>query len=124
MVNAKHKTIGIIRSVEKKAILELFGSKVFVAFIQNISNKKFKEKELDCYLMDRSGPSFSHPLTLKVRTDSLLMLVILIHELVHHVTEGKITKEKYGKINNLTGEVIKTLGLKADYQLAFIRKVV
>jgi len=115
----KVKSLG--NSFEKRYSSEIIK---IPSLIEKVSSKKFNEKELECYLIDWAGPSFSNPLTLKVRKDPLLMLVILTHELIHHVTGGKITPKKHQKINDLTEEVIKKLGLKAEDQMAFLRKVI
>ncbi|MCX7880890.1 MAG: hypothetical protein N2482_00030 [Patescibacteria group bacterium] len=72
------KKIG--RAFEKKYQDEI---KKITEIIPKIIKKPWRRDYFEVYLVDWNGPSFSHPLTLKVREDLLLMLVILVHELLH-----------------------------------------
>ena len=73
-------------------------------------------------MVDWLGPSFSHPLTLKVREDFLLMLTILTHELIHHFRiNSPMGIEREKKINDYTEEVFDKLGINIKEQIKIMR---
>ena len=74
--------------------------------------------------MDWPGPSFSSPLTLKVRVDKLLMLVILAHELLHtFYSDIKITEKMELEINNNVKKVFTKLGLDIACQMEKLERI-
>jgi len=76
--------------------------------------------EIEVYFVEWKGSSFSHPLTLKVRKDLLLMLVILTHELGHHLIPMK-AEESHEEINRAVEKVFKKLNIDAKEQIAVMR---
>ena len=91
--------------------------------IPKVVGKPWNEKIIDVYMVDWDGPSFSHPLTLKVREDLLLMLVILTHELLHHFYIESFSQDMMGgeeKINKDVEKVFNKLGLNIEKQLEII----
>ncbi|OYT32332.1 hypothetical protein DRJ22_00790 [Candidatus Woesearchaeota archaeon] len=93
--------------------------------IPKIVRKPWRKKEINVYIVDWAGPSFSHPLTLKVRKDLLLMLVILTHELLHHFYTKKFYLDEEGnetKINKKVKEVFEKLKLDVKKQLKTLQK--
>jgi hypothetical protein len=88
------KKIG--KTFEKKYTKEIEN---LLKIIPQEVGKPWQSKEITVYPIDWSGPSFSNPLTLKVRDDLKLMLVILIHELLHDFfLQEKILKELKKKL--------------------------
>ncbi|MCD6464279.1 hypothetical protein J7L02_02020 [Candidatus Woesearchaeota archaeon] len=77
------------------------------------------ETFIPIYLVKKPGPSFSDPLTLKVRSDLKLMLVILTHELCHKNMEGVIDDPllRENVMNLTTKFVFKDLKLNVENQL-------
>lgn len=91
-----------------------------IKIIPKIVGKPWRKKEIEVYIVDWNGPSFSHPLTLKVRKDLLLMLVILTHELLHQFYTKDFYLDEKGnetKINEDVKKVFESLGLNAKEQL-------
>jgi hypothetical protein len=82
-------------------------------------NAPWKEKSIKVYIVDWPGPSFSHPLTLKVREDLLLMLFILTHELLHYffIEKPLEGKEKEEKIDEKVKEIFDILRIDVKEQL-------
>jgi hypothetical protein len=98
--------------------------KKIIKIIPKVVGKSWTERIIDVYMVDWDGPSFSHPLTLKVREDLLLMLVILTHELLHHFyTESFPLDMKAGeeKINKDVEKVFDKLGINIEKQLRIIQ---
>jgi hypothetical protein len=92
--------------------------------IPEVVGKIWDEKVIDVYMVDWDGPSFSHPLTLKVREDFLLMLVILTHELLHHFYIETFSQDMEGgekKINQDVEKVFDKLGIDIEKQLRIIQ---
>ena len=90
--------------------------------IEKIVGRKWRDETLEIYLVSHKGPSFSHPLTLKVREDLLLVFVVLIHEIIHRVkvfSQNKIENEKI--TNDYTEKVLKELRIKAKEQINKLR---
>ena len=78
--------------------------------IKKILNKNWPIDNIPIYMVDRIGPSFSNPLTLKVREDLLLMLVVLVHELIHQFPTFNIHRTGNEKeINNYMNMSLKKL---------------
>jgi hypothetical protein len=97
--------------------------KKIILLLPKIAGKSWPEEdgnELEVYFVSWKGPSFSHPLTLKVREDLLLMLIILTHELGHHFFE-KETKETERKVNALVEKIFKKLNIAVDKQMTLLR---
>ncbi len=95
-----------------------------IKIIPKIVRKPWRKKEIDVYIVDWVGPSFSHPLTLKVREDLLLMLVILTHELLHQFYMEDFYLDEEGneaKINEDVKEVFEKLGLDVKKQLKILQ---
>lgn len=94
-----------------------------IEFIPQILNQDWQEEFIEVYMVDWLGPSFSRPLTLKVREDMLLMLTILTHELIHHfrLTKPKgIEREK--EINDCVEKIFEKLGINIEEQIKTMRK--
>jgi hypothetical protein len=92
-----------------------------IKIIPKLTQKPWRRKLTEVYINSWTGPSFSHPLTLTVREDLLLMLVILTHELLHDFYLGedkKNLKKTEEKINELVKEVFVKLKIDANKQLA------
>ena len=94
-----------------------------VEMLPKIATKPWPKEdgnEIEVYFVDWKGSSFSHPLTLKVRDDLLLMLVVLVHELGHHI----IPKEEgyHEKINNIMEKIFRKLKIDAKKQIALIKE--
>lgn len=89
-----------------------------IKIIPKIVGKPWKEKTKDVYIVDWLGPSFSRPLTLKVRKSLLLMLVILTHELLHnfYLNESDVQKVEK-KINHQTEKIFEGLNINAEKQM-------
>lgn len=86
--------------------------------IPKITEMDWKKNEIEVYFVSWKGPSFSKPLTLKVRKDMLLMLTILTHELLHNILEDKksgIVLEK--EIKNYVVKVFNKLNIDIDKQI-------
>ena len=89
-----------------------------VRIIPEITGKPWRRKITEVYLIDWDGPSFSHPLTLKVRDNLLLMLVILTHELLHDFYRNEKDIENAEKrINEDVKSVFEKLELDTEKQL-------
>lgn len=54
-----------------------------------VADREWQRVDIDAYFVDWCGGSFSHPLTLKVEDDMLMMLVMLTHELLHDMYTGE-----------------------------------
>ncbi|MCH7850736.1 MAG: hypothetical protein IH845_03790 [Nanoarchaeota archaeon] len=94
-----------------------------IDLIPNILNQEWSEEIIEVYIVDWIGPSFSHPLTLKVREDTLLMLTILTHELIHHLKLNKpkgIEREK--EINDYTQMIFDKLEINIEKQIKTMRE--
>lgn len=93
-----------------------------IDLIPNTLNQEWDKEIIEIYVVDWLGPSFSHPLTFKVREDLLLMLTILTHELIHHF---KIDKprgvEREREINDYVEKIFEELGIKAKEQIKIMR---
>jgi len=92
--------------------------------IPKVMNKNWDSNTVEVYPMSWRGPSFSHPLTLKVREDKLLMLVILAHELLHsffmdrsHSEEEQVERE----INDAVRKVFDNLDIDASSQFVIMQ---
>ena len=87
--------------------------------IPELTGKGWRKKDIDVYMVKWPGPSFSNPLTLNVKEDLLLTLVILVHELLHdfYVGEDKKIEVIENKINNLVDLVFNELGIDAKEQI-------
>jgi|GEM_PF-1377708 len=94
--------------------------------IPRVVGMEWQKSVVDIYLVDWCGPSFSHPLTLKVREDGKLMLAILIHELLHDFylkqEKNKSMMEIEDEINNKVEEVAGELGLDLTKQMKALRE--
>jgi hypothetical protein len=105
------------KQFEKEYELELNN---MLKIIPEVMNASWKRDFTQVYFMDWAGPSFSHPLTLKVREDTLLMLVILIHELLHQFYTENFNLDKHRieeEIDSKVKEVLERLGISAEEQL-------
>lgn len=94
-----------------------------IDLIPIILNQEWKNEIIEVYIVDWLGPSFSHPLTLKVREDFLLMLTILTHELIHHFKIDKpkgLEREK--KINDYTELIFNKLGIDVKEQIKIMQE--
>jgi hypothetical protein len=92
--------------------------------IPQVMNMSWKRDYIQVYPVDWAGPSFSHPLTLKVRDDGLLMLVVLIHELLHQFYTENFNLDRQGneeKIDSKVKEVLEKLGIEAEEQLKTLK---
>ncbi len=69
--------------------------------------KLFAPAEVPIYIVDMDGPSFSDPLTLKVRPNIEYMLTVLIHELIHVNFPSHLIKRDF-----LYEEIINQVTLK------------
>ena len=95
-----------------------------VKMLPKITGKKWPVEngnEIEVYFVDWKGPSFSHPVTLKIREDLLLMLAVLTHELGHHLVSLK-TKEGQKRINDIVKKTFEKLKINAEKQIELIRK--
>ncbi len=88
-----------------------------------VTNKEWKDEIIKVYLVEWAGPSFSHPLTLKVREDLLLMLVVLTHELIHNILDEKASKETERKINDYIEKIFEKVGIEGKEQISLLRKI-
>jgi len=90
--------------------------------IPKLTGKPWRRKVTEVYIVDWAGPSFSQPLTLKVRDDLLLMLVILTHELLHDFyLENKNIEKVETKINELVKKVFAKLNIEAKKQIGVLQ---
>lgn len=81
------------------------------------------KKEIDVYVVGWKGPSFSNPLTLRIRKDHSLTLATLTHELLHIMfKEEGPSLELEIKINNYVDSLFKRLDIIADEQISLMRK--
>ncbi len=86
--------------------------------IPKITGVGWKKNEMEVYFVSWKGPSFSKPLTLKVRKDMLLMLTILTHELLHNALDNKKPGIKLEKeINNYVVKIFDKLNIDIDEQI-------
>jgi len=113
------EVVEIGRRFEKKYQPEI--NKV-IDIIPELVKKPWRKQVAEVFLVDWCGPSFSHPLTLKVRRDLLLMLVILTHELLHDFYLGvdediEVVEEE---INQNVEEVFDRLGIDVKDQLGIM----
>ncbi len=91
-----------------------------IKIIPEVVGKSWRRGTIEVYIVDWPGPSFSHPLTLKVRDDLLLMLVILTHELLHDFyfdDKDKNIEEIEELINKNVKKVFEKLNLDVSEQL-------
>ncbi|NOY89234.1 MAG: hypothetical protein GXO93_07600 [FCB group bacterium] len=101
-----------------------YGSEIsqIVKIIPKVIGKPWRRKIIEVYIIDWIGPSFSHPLTLKVRKDMLLMLVILTHEFLHDFYLGEANIEEVEEtINKNVAQVFKRLNIDATRQLKVLQ---
>lgn len=108
------------RMFEQKYSKEI---KKIIELIPKVLNQEWEEETIVVYIVDWPGPSFSHPLTLKVREDLLLMLTILTHELIHHFRLNKprgVEREK--EINDYTKKIFDEIGINVDEQIKLMRE--
>ena len=97
--------------------------KEIVKIIPKVLNKNWPIDNIPIYMVDRIGPSFSNPLTLKVREDLLLMLVVLVHELIHQFPTFNIHRAGNEKeVNNYTEKLFEELKIDAKEQIAKLRE--
>jgi len=109
------------KSFERKYSEEL---RQITALIPKVVNKSWTKNEINVFIVDWPGPSFSSPLTLKVRVDKLLMLVILAHELLHtFYGDIKITEKMELEINNNVKKVFTKLGLDIAGQMEKLERI-
>jgi hypothetical protein len=93
-----------------------------VKLIPKLVKKPWRRKITEVYIVDWIGPSFSHPLTLKVRENLLLMLVILTHELLHDFYLGRRNVEEVEEIiNNKVKQVFEKLDINVAEQLKVLQ---
>jgi len=95
-----------------------------IKIIPEIVEKPWRRNIVEVYIVDWIGPSFSHPLTLKVREDLLLMLVILTHELLHDFYLGEKNKNIETieeSINNNVKQVFEKLNIDVAEQLKILQ---
>lgn len=91
--------------------------------IPRITNRYWNKLELDVYFVSWNGPNFSTPLTLRVRKDMLLMLVVLTHELLHNIIKDKEAGiELENEINDYVEEIFKELKIDISDQIKIARK--
>ena len=89
-----------------------------IKIIPGLVGNPWRSEITEVYIVDWIGPSFSHPLTLKVKEDLLLMLVILTHELLHSFYLDEKDIEKVEEvINNKVKQVFEKLNINAVEQL-------
>jgi len=120
-----------IRDFGEKRFKPLFNKYIdaILDTIPKVTGYKWEKNYIPIYLMSMRGQSFSFPLTIKIREDRLLMLVILIHELVHNNFYPR-GKEKMAEpdfasrrlledmaVDLVTREVVKKLEIKAYKQI-------
>ena len=93
-----------------------------IKIIPELVGKPWRRKTTEVYIVDWIGPSFSHPLTLKVREDLLLMLVILTHELLHdfYLDEKNIEKVEEA-INNNVKQIFEKVNINISEQLKILQ---
>lgn len=91
-----------------------------IKIIPEVVGKPWKKEIIEVYLVDWKGPSFSHPLTLKVRDDLLLMWVILTHELLHDFYKNEQADEE--KINKDVKKVFEKLKINAKEQIEILKR--
>lgn len=108
-----------------KAFEKMYASHMnkIVNIIPTVVGKAPQKDIIHVYIVDWQGPSFSHPLTLKVRDDLLLMLVILTHELLHDFfigEEKKSIESVEEQINIHVEEVFKKLNMDVTSQLEIL----
>lgn len=98
--------------------------KQIVEVIPEVVGKPWSQDYMDVYMVNYKGPSFSKPLTLKVRKDYLLMLVILTHELLHYFYSGDTEDPKQMEIwiNEKTKNVFDKLGIDTSKQFKTLQK--
>ncbi|MBW6451594.1 MAG: hypothetical protein K0B02_02595 [DPANN group archaeon] len=93
-----------------------------IDIIPKVTKKPWRKENTDIYIIDWVGPSFSHPLTLKVRNDLLLMLVILTHELLHDFYLNEKDIEHIEEtINKNVENVFKELNIDVKEQLHILQ---
>lgn len=80
---------------------------------------EFSEDYITVYLVKIDGSSFSDPLTLKIREDTRLMLVILTHELCHNNMAFRFNNslEMENVMNLVTIYVFRELDLDVSAQI-------
>ena len=107
-----------------RAFLDKYESAInkIISEIPKITGKNFKKEQIDVYFVDWNGPSFSNPLTFKVREDYMMMHVVLTHELMHHLfPEKRGGMELEREINSYVEKVFSKLGIQAREQINSIR---
>lgn len=111
------KEIG--KNFEKKYKSEIIQ---ITKIIPEIIGKSWRREITEVYIVDWIGPSFSHPLTLKVKEDPLLMLVILTHELLHEFySDVKNIERDEETINNNVKQVFEKLNIEVVEQLKILQ---
>jgi|SRR3989344_6189674 len=91
--------------------------------IPKITGRRWNKIELDVYFVSWKGPNFSRPLTLRVRKDMLLMLVVLTHELIHNIMpERGPSMELENEINDYVEKIFKELKIEISEQIQRVRK--
>lgn len=89
-----------------------------VKIIPKVTGKNWKKREIEVYFVSWKGPSFSKPLTLKVRRDMLLMLTVLTHELLHNILDDKKSgMELEEEINGYVEEIFNKLNIDIGEQI-------
>ena len=112
----KHRGELFVQEYEKKC-------SEIVELIPKITNRQWNKLELDVYFVSWNGPNFSKPLTLRVRKDMLLMLVVLTHELIHNIMpEKKSSIELENEINDYVEEIFKQLKIDIAAQIKIVRE--
>ena len=103
--NSYKKTSSYIKKLENK--WNKIDKTVFDT-ISELSNLKWKNKEIECYVVNALIYSFSVPLTITTKNDLDQQIEILIHELIHNIWIQNLDKikikdyNKYGKLNQNT----------------------
>ena len=91
--------------------------------ILRITNRHWNQLELKVYFVSWKGPSFSNPLTLRVRKDMLLMLVVLTHELIHNImSEKESSIQLENEINDYVEDIFTELKIDISDQMKIVRK--
>src|SRR3989344_7729180 len=112
----KHRGERFVEVYEKKCA-------EIVSLIPRITNRRWNKSEVDIYFVSWKGPNFSRPLTLRVRKDMLLMLVVLTHELIHNiVSEKEPSIELENEINDYVEKIFKELKIEISEQIQRVRK--
>ena len=100
-------------------------SNEIVNLIPKITKREWIGNEINVYFVSWNGPNFSKPLTLRVRKDMVMMLMVLTHELIHNIMPEKDSSlELENEINDYVEEIFKELKIDISEQMKIVRKIV